>query len=294
MTKGVRSQFLVKLHDLLENPAHVDGFRWTSETTFQIVANDKLAVAALQPAWKFTNLSSFIRQLNYYGFERMSDRRRSAERNGTSFNAGWIIFTHPSGFFRQGRPDLLDQIVRKSRKGKPEAARPQRSSVVAKVVRTGPTPPSPPISPTTSISSLSSGNSHNSYSSSSSSPSSLEFSKPPMYIGAPDGSLAARRGMDGKASLADYASHAPYGHQFIFPSQYPNYYTGYYGYSPTAASFNHSGETNSPTLTQEFIPSSRIRLLLGTPPLLISILNRWNILILLPPCSTKGVTMPMK
>jgi hypothetical protein len=39
----------------------------------------------------FDSLSSFIRQLSYYSFKRLSDRRRSAERRSTV--ASYIVFT---------------------------------------------------------------------------------------------------------------------------------------------------------------------------------------------------------
>jgi hypothetical protein len=60
---------------LLCRPHRPEDLHWDTEDTFRISANDSKARAALEPAWTFTNLSSFVRQLNYYGFERQSDRR---------------------------------------------------------------------------------------------------------------------------------------------------------------------------------------------------------------------------
>ncbi|GAA5820611.1 hypothetical protein JCM11251_003075 [Rhodosporidiobolus azoricus] len=119
--KSRRSQFIEKLHDLLENPHDPDSLRWTTDgTSFEITSNEAKARTALAPKWDFRSLSSFIRQLSYYNFKRLSDRRRSTERRLS--NTGYIVFTHPTGFFIRGDNTQLEGITRKTR-NRPEKSR---------------------------------------------------------------------------------------------------------------------------------------------------------------------------
>ncbi|GAA5962750.1 hypothetical protein JCM21900_001186 [Sporobolomyces salmonicolor] len=116
MVKAPRSQFLQKLHHVLENPLDPAGLRWVSDDSFEISSKDAVAIRALSPAFEFRSLSSFIRQLSYYAFRRLSDRRRSTERR--SSNVEYIVFTHPSGFFVRGDSSKLTKIIRRAR-GRP-------------------------------------------------------------------------------------------------------------------------------------------------------------------------------
>ncbi|BGP03589.1 hypothetical protein JCM10021v2_007324 [Rhodotorula toruloides] len=118
--RAPRSQFLQKLHGLLEHPLDSTGLRWVTDDSFEVSSKDAVAIHALSPAFEFNSLSSFIRQLSYYSFRRLSDRRRSTERR--SSNTGYILFTHPSGFFVRGDPSKLNEIVRKPR-NRPEKGR---------------------------------------------------------------------------------------------------------------------------------------------------------------------------
>ncbi|GAA6057090.1 hypothetical protein JCM3770_002074 [Rhodotorula araucariae] len=111
--RAPRSQFLQKLHSILENPIDPNGLRWVTDDSFEISNKDSVAIHALSPAFDFHSLSSFIRQLSYYSFRRLSDRRRSTERRNS--NPGYILFNHPSGFFVRGDPSQLNKIIRKAR-----------------------------------------------------------------------------------------------------------------------------------------------------------------------------------
>ncbi|GAA6013174.1 hypothetical protein JCM10207_006194 [Rhodosporidiobolus poonsookiae] len=124
--KAPRSQFLQKLHSLLENPIDPDGLRWVTDDSFEISSKDSVAIHALSPQFEFHSLSSFIRQLSYYSFRRLSDRRRSTERRAS--HTGYIVFTHPTGFFVRGDPSKLNQIVRKAR-NRPEKTGGRRISM---------------------------------------------------------------------------------------------------------------------------------------------------------------------
>ncbi|GAA5871494.1 hypothetical protein JCM8547_001358 [Rhodosporidiobolus lusitaniae] len=125
--KARRSQFIEKLHDLLESPSDPDSLRWVPDgTAFEVTSNELKARAALSPKFDFRSLSSFIRQLSYYNFKRLSDRRRSSERKNSS--NGFIMFNHPSGAFIRGDSSQLQAIVRKART-RPEKTR--RNSAVS-------------------------------------------------------------------------------------------------------------------------------------------------------------------
>lgn len=113
MARVSRSQFIEKLHALLEQPLDETSLRWISKDAFEISSNEAKARVALSPSYDFRSLSSFIRQLSYYSFKRLSDRRRSGERRSTA--ASYIIFTHPSGQFMRGDASKLHLIVRKTR-----------------------------------------------------------------------------------------------------------------------------------------------------------------------------------
>ncbi|GAA5896871.1 hypothetical protein JCM8208_007112 [Rhodotorula glutinis] len=120
--RAKRSQFIDKLHALLENPLDEESFHWTHDgKAFEITTNELKARHALSAQYEFRSLSSFIRQLSYYNFKRLTDRRKSAERkNG---NAAFISFMHPSGFFVSGDSSQLDGIIRKSRARRVESGR---------------------------------------------------------------------------------------------------------------------------------------------------------------------------
>ncbi|BGP25043.1 heat shock transcription factor [Rhodotorula toruloides] len=131
--KVKRSQFIDKLHDLLDNPLDPDSLRWSPDgTAFEITTHEAKAKAALSPKWDFRSLSSFIRQLSYYNFKRLSDRRRSSERRGSA--TSYIVFHHPSGFFVRGDKSRLDGIVRKTRPKTPQS---RRQSIVSNLSTDG-------------------------------------------------------------------------------------------------------------------------------------------------------------
>ncbi|GAA5901518.1 uncharacterized protein JCM6883_000239 [Sporobolomyces salmoneus] len=119
-----RSQFLKKLHSLLERPTDPSALRWASETTFEIAIQEDIAIAALRPEFDFRSLGSFVRQLSYYNFKRLSDRRRSSER-GTE-KRGFIRFTHQSGWFSRGDASQISRITRR-----PRTQRTRRSSTTS-------------------------------------------------------------------------------------------------------------------------------------------------------------------
>ncbi|GAA5996528.1 uncharacterized protein JCM10292_003031 [Rhodotorula paludigena] len=116
-----RSSFVLKLHQLLSAQQHPDYLHWLNNDTFAITSIDSQARVALAPQWDFRSLSSFIRQLSYYSFKRLSDRRRSAERRSSL--PAFIVFTHPSGCFVRDDQNKAMTIQRKLRARKPTTKR---------------------------------------------------------------------------------------------------------------------------------------------------------------------------
>ncbi|GAA5984841.1 hypothetical protein JCM11641_005433 [Rhodosporidiobolus odoratus] len=116
-----RSAFVAKLHELLSAENHPEYLRWLDNSTFAITSVDADARTALAPQWDFRSLSSFIRQLSYYAFKRLSDRRRSAERRSSM--PAYIVFTHPSGNFVRDDYGKTANIHRKLRARKSSAKR---------------------------------------------------------------------------------------------------------------------------------------------------------------------------
>ncbi|BGO91628.1 hypothetical protein NBRC10512_008075 [Rhodotorula toruloides] len=116
-----RSSFVVKLHQLLCAEQHPEYLHWINNDTFAITSVEPHARHALSPQWDFRSLSSFIRQLSYYSFKRLSDRRRSAERRSSV--PSFIVFTHPSGNFVRDDQAKAALIQRKLRARKPAQKR---------------------------------------------------------------------------------------------------------------------------------------------------------------------------
>ncbi|GAA5828995.1 hypothetical protein JCM5353_005194 [Sporobolomyces roseus] len=126
-----RSLFVTKLHELLSAEQHPDWLKWLSNDTFGITSIESQAKAALAPQWEFRSLSSFIRQLSYYSFKRLSDRRRSAERRAHC--PSLIVFTHTSGNFVRDDISKTANIPRKLRARKSTAGSRRKSSTASSI-----------------------------------------------------------------------------------------------------------------------------------------------------------------
>lgn len=124
-----RSSFVYKLHELLSAEHHPEWLRWISNDSFGITSIESQAKAALAPQWEFRSLASFIRQLSYYSFKRLSDRRRSAERR--SHSPSLIVFTHTSGNFVRDDISKTLNIPRKLRSRKKSTTAGRRKSSTA-------------------------------------------------------------------------------------------------------------------------------------------------------------------
>lgn len=106
---SVTPPFLTKLYALVQDPSTVDLVSWVprdepSATSFTVHKPSEFARDVLPRHFKHNNFSSFVRQLNQYGFHKQDPDR-------------WT-FAHDN--FRRGRADLLSKISR--RRPKPQTA----------------------------------------------------------------------------------------------------------------------------------------------------------------------------
>ncbi|GAA97745.1 uncharacterized protein L969DRAFT_55485 [Mixia osmundae IAM 14324] len=132
-----RSLFLSKLHALLDASTEADDVHWYGDDgVFRVTSNSARACEALATAWAFSSLSSFVRQLNYYGTTRVSDRRHASQRTKNAPHEGYVVFRHPSGYFLPNRPDLVTNISRRTRKKRARGSAPATRRTTAAAART--------------------------------------------------------------------------------------------------------------------------------------------------------------
>ncbi|XP_028923365.1 heat shock factor protein 3-like [Ornithorhynchus anatinus] len=108
-TPGAVPGFLAKLWALVEDPSSDDVIGWSRNgQSFCILDEQRFAKELLPKYFKHNNISSFIRQLNMYGF-----RKVIALESGMIIQekSSAIEFQHP--FFKQGEASLLENIKRK-------------------------------------------------------------------------------------------------------------------------------------------------------------------------------------
>lgn len=100
--------FLAKLWKMVDNPETDLLIAWTDEgTSFIIKHQAEFARELLPYYYKHSNMASFIRQLNMYGFHKVM----SVDSGGLKGEKEEIEFAHP--YFLRGQEHLLDQIKRK-------------------------------------------------------------------------------------------------------------------------------------------------------------------------------------
>jgi len=115
------SVFVAKLYQLLDGDEYKEYLTWNDSGDVFVICNmDEFAANVLPKFFKHCKFTSFVRQLNIYGFYRVSDARKS--KHVRSKHA--CVFSHPQ--FRRGRQDLLPHIRR--RVSKPTRRRPPRTN----------------------------------------------------------------------------------------------------------------------------------------------------------------------
>ncbi|EAU80641.1 transcription factor Hsf1 [Coprinopsis cinerea okayama7 len=109
-TRQVVPAFLQKLYEMVNDPKNSDLIRWSDTgDSFFVLDHERFAHDVLGRWFKHRNFSSFVRQLNMYGFHKIPHLQQGVLKsdNETEF---WN-FAHPN--FHRGQPDLLCLIQRK-------------------------------------------------------------------------------------------------------------------------------------------------------------------------------------
>jgi len=96
MSWGV-APFLSKTHEMVDDRATDDIVSWSGDTSFIVKDPGEFAQNILPCYFKHNNLSSFVRQLNIYGFRKVNTE-------------GWE-FSHE--YFRRSNPAMLKTIKRR-------------------------------------------------------------------------------------------------------------------------------------------------------------------------------------
>ncbi|KAI1711074.1 HSF-type DNA-binding domain-containing protein [Ditylenchus destructor] len=103
--------FLIKLWNIVEDPAYFDVIRWDeSGYSFHITDPYSFCRNVLPQYFKHNNLNSLIRQLNMYGFRKMTPIERTSLARAES-DQDHLEFSHP--YFVRDHPELLMNIKRK-------------------------------------------------------------------------------------------------------------------------------------------------------------------------------------
>ena len=104
------SEFVRKMYNLISDPAEHQYIRWASNgDSFIIINQNDFAREILPRFFKHCNYSSFVRQLNKYGFHKI---RNSPETKDLSSSA-WEFY---HAYFRRDYPQYLVNVKRKNDK----------------------------------------------------------------------------------------------------------------------------------------------------------------------------------
>ncbi|KAI1718120.1 HSF-type DNA-binding domain-containing protein [Ditylenchus destructor] len=114
MDESKLTNFLVKIWSILEDDSIADTICWDrSGMSFHIYDLYKFCEVVLPRFFKHKNMSSFVRQLNLYGFKKIAAVDRSVLSYSDNLT-DHMQFYHP--LFRQGQPELLNQIKRNNKR----------------------------------------------------------------------------------------------------------------------------------------------------------------------------------
>ncbi|WWC69799.1 uncharacterized protein I206_103742 [Kwoniella pini CBS 10737] len=103
--------FLNKLYTMVSDESVNELIYWGENGDSFFVPNAEQFGRELLPRWfKHSNFSSFVRQLNMYGFHKVPHLQSGALKNETPVEL-WE-FANP--FFKKGHPDLLVKVTRKN------------------------------------------------------------------------------------------------------------------------------------------------------------------------------------
>ncbi|KAK4166142.1 HSF-type DNA-binding-domain-containing protein [Cladorrhinum sp. PSN259] len=130
--KIVQTAFIHKLYNMLEDKTIQHLIAWTSSSESFVMQPSHEFSKVLAQYFKHTNISSFVRQLNMYGFHKVSD----VFAQGTPDSTMWE-FKHGNGNFKRGDLVGLREIKRRA----------SRHSLVHREYSNQKPPPSQPGTP---------------------------------------------------------------------------------------------------------------------------------------------------
>lgn len=106
--------FVQKLYELVNAPSTDELIRWSDTgDSFFVFEHERFANDVLPRFFKHRNFSSFVRQLNMYGFHKIPHLQQGVLKSDSETE--FWNFEHPN--FHQGQPDLLCLVTRKNSKG---------------------------------------------------------------------------------------------------------------------------------------------------------------------------------
>jgi heat shock transcription factor len=105
--KSRPAQFVLKLWSMVNDPKNQKYIRWMPDgQSFQVLDREEFMMQVLPQYFKHKNFSSFVRQLNMYGWHKVQDVTSGAMQSTDE------MWQFESPYFKKGREDLLDSIVR--------------------------------------------------------------------------------------------------------------------------------------------------------------------------------------
>ncbi|KAH9048651.1 transcription factor Hsf1 [Lactarius deliciosus] len=106
--------FVQKLYELVNASSTDELIRWADTgDSFFVFEHERFANDVLPRFFKHRNFSSFVRQLNMYGFHKIPHLQQGVLKSDTETE--FWNFEHPN--FNRGQPDLLCLVTRKNSKG---------------------------------------------------------------------------------------------------------------------------------------------------------------------------------
>ncbi|KAI8324575.1 hypothetical protein GQ54DRAFT_270992, partial [Martensiomyces pterosporus] len=103
--------FLNKLYSMVDDEKTDDLIRWSDDgNSFLVLRHEDFAKEVLPKFFKHSNFSSFVRQLNMYGFHKVPHLQQGGLITEGPEAESWE-FSNEN--FQQGQPDLLHYIRRK-------------------------------------------------------------------------------------------------------------------------------------------------------------------------------------